>query len=331
MNKPLVSIIIPVYNNELFLAQCIQSALQQTWERKEIIIINDGSTDNSLTIAKRYEKEGVKVISQVNKGASSARNLGLIHSNGELIQFLDGDDFLSKNKIEEQVLALNKQPNKIAFCATLYFYNYEDPFEKNVVEEWQNKNWNNPIDFLTKLYMDSSTSNYGGMVQPNSWLTPISLINKVGNWNEELSVDDDGEFFCRIILASDGLIYSKNGLNYYRQLKNGNNLSNRKSLVAFQSKVKSIELKHKYLRQRSNSFVIDQIIGRFYWENGILSFPNFRELSSYCLKQAKNLNYKNSKYPGGRTSNLINKYVGWRITRLISYSAFKLKNLINYD
>jgi glycosyltransferase involved in cell wall biosynthesis len=108
-----VSIIIPLYNSEKYIAETINSALNQTWENKEIIIIDDGSTDKSLVIAKSYERVNVIVISQQNKGASAARNVGIKNSKGDFIQFLDADDLLSTDKIEAQMKIFEQYGNDI--------------------------------------------------------------------------------------------------------------------------------------------------------------------------------------------------------------------------
>ncbi len=102
-SSPLVSILIPCYNSEQWLAETIESALAQTWKNIEIIIVDDGSTDNSLAIAKSFESSIVKVISQENKGASTARNIALKEAQGDFIQYLDADDLLAPDKIELQV------------------------------------------------------------------------------------------------------------------------------------------------------------------------------------------------------------------------------------
>ena len=99
----LVSILIPSYNAEEWIEETIQSALSQTWPRKEIIIVDDGSTDNSLRIAKEYESNSVKVISQENSGAAVARNKALEYAQGDYIQWLDADDLLAPDKIEKQL------------------------------------------------------------------------------------------------------------------------------------------------------------------------------------------------------------------------------------
>jgi glycosyltransferase involved in cell wall biosynthesis len=92
-DTPLVSIIIPVYNAEKYIAETINSALNQTWPNKEIIIIDDGSTDRSLSIAKQYERDSIKVFDYTNKGAGAARNYGLLQANGQSFGFMYNNSF----------------------------------------------------------------------------------------------------------------------------------------------------------------------------------------------------------------------------------------------
>src|SRR3990167_3565180 len=96
-----ISVIIPCYNMQEFLSDSIESVLTQTVKPHEILIIDDGSTDNSLVIAKSYEAQGVKVISQVNKGLASARNTGLMNATGDYILPLDSDDMFLDTCIEK--------------------------------------------------------------------------------------------------------------------------------------------------------------------------------------------------------------------------------------
>lgn len=97
-----VSIVLPVYNVEKYLVECIESAINQTLNDIEIVAVNDGSTDNSLQILKEYEKkyDFIKVVSQENKGLSGARNTGLRESNGEYVYFLDSDDYIELEAME---------------------------------------------------------------------------------------------------------------------------------------------------------------------------------------------------------------------------------------
>lgn len=102
MSTPLVSIIVPVYNVELYLEQCLESIIQQTFSNLEIIVINDGSTDNSFKIIKEFSNKDSRfiIIDQENKGISSARNSGINISSGDYLMFVDSDDWIAPNTVE---------------------------------------------------------------------------------------------------------------------------------------------------------------------------------------------------------------------------------------
>lgn len=110
MSKPVVSVIVPCYNQAAFLPKCIDSILAQTFESWECIIVNDGSSDNTREVAIEYASRDIRIIylEQKNQGLSGARNAGLNHISGQYVQFLDADDWLDKEKFKIQVTELNK-------------------------------------------------------------------------------------------------------------------------------------------------------------------------------------------------------------------------------
>ena len=110
--KPLVSILIPAYNAEPFIADTIKSALAQTWPEKEIVVVDDGSTDNTLSIAMKFASVGITVVTQKNQGASAARNKAFSLCHGEYVQWLDADDLLARDKISKQMETVAQIPNK---------------------------------------------------------------------------------------------------------------------------------------------------------------------------------------------------------------------------
>src|SRR5579863_1190109 len=109
--KPLVSILIPAYNAENFLTETLQSALAQTWENKEIVIVDDGSKDGTLALARSFESDIVKVYTHKNQGASATRNKAFSLCHGDYIQWLDADDLLAPDKIARQMEALGDTAN----------------------------------------------------------------------------------------------------------------------------------------------------------------------------------------------------------------------------
>ena len=108
MNNPLVSILIPCYNSEAYLAETLKCCVNQTYPNIEVVVVDDGSTDGSLKIAHQWKgvHENICVYSQQNLGAASARNFAFEKSRGEYIMYLDADDLISLNKVEKQVESL---------------------------------------------------------------------------------------------------------------------------------------------------------------------------------------------------------------------------------
>lgn len=115
---PLISIIIPVYNIDKYIARCIDSILSQTLTDYEIILVNDGSSDKSLSICIEYAKKDFRivVISQENGGASKARNSGIEVAKGKYITFIDGDDYIENSFLEKLYDAIKESNNKMSMC-----------------------------------------------------------------------------------------------------------------------------------------------------------------------------------------------------------------------
>ena len=124
--KDKVSIIVPVYNNEKFLEKCLDSIINQSYKNLEILLINDGSKDNSLKIMRQYAKKDKRIIiiDKENEGVSKARNDGIRASSGEYITFVDSDDYIEFNEIEEMYKAIKE--NNVDMVRTNYQVRYKD-------------------------------------------------------------------------------------------------------------------------------------------------------------------------------------------------------------
>ena len=127
-NKPLISVIVPVYNVEKYVGRCITSNINQSYTNLEIIVVNDGSTDNSLSVCESYAAKDnrIKLITQENRGLSGARNTGLRHYTGEYVTFVDSDDWIHRNMVEYLYNALIRHKSEMSLCASLRVY--EDIF-----------------------------------------------------------------------------------------------------------------------------------------------------------------------------------------------------------
>ena len=122
--KELVTIIINVYNGEKFINKCLDSIINQTYKNIEILIINDGSTDNTLNIIKKYKDKRIKVITTENKGLSLSRNVGIDNARGEYLYFIDVDDWIEFDTIEYLYNLLKKYNTLISTCKPIDVYDY---------------------------------------------------------------------------------------------------------------------------------------------------------------------------------------------------------------
>lgn len=242
---PTVSILIPCHNAERWLAETLTSARAQTWPEKEIIVIDDGSTDGSLALARSGEQRGVRIVGQPNLGASAARNHGLRLARGEFIQFLDADDLLSPDKIACQVELLASRPaGTVASCAWGRFQN--DAASARFADTAVFRDFA-PLDFLV-LAGDT-----GVMMHPSAWLVPRAVADRAGPWDPALSLNDDGEYFCRVLLAGAGIAFAGAGArSYYRSGLPGS-LSQRKDERSRRSQFRSIELIAQHLLAAEDS------------------------------------------------------------------------------
>lgn len=205
----LVSIIIPAYNAEKWIKDTIKSALSQTWPKKEIIIVDDGSSDNTLHVARQFESKLVKVITQRNMGACSARNKALSFAQGDYIQWLDADDLLAPDKISQQLKKSDSGQNALILLTSAYgkfFYRLEKAeFKPDAL--WQDLE---PVEWLVIKLMQDAWMN------PATWLVSRRLTELAGQWDERLLRDQDGEYFCRLVCASEKVKFVKEAKCFYR-------------------------------------------------------------------------------------------------------------------
>jgi glycosyltransferase involved in cell wall biosynthesis len=209
-NGPLVSVLIPAYNAEKTIADTLRSVLSQTWTRKEIIVVNDGSKDATLEVLREFEPYGVKVITQQNQGAAIARNKAFECSSGDYIQWLDADDLLAPEKIELQLAACDWLREKRILLSGPWaqFLHRQSHATLKVSGLWQSLS---PTEWLVRKLRDD-------LFMPlHGWLVSRELTEAAGPWDVRLvRNDDDGEYFCRVLLASEGVRFVPNATVYYR-------------------------------------------------------------------------------------------------------------------
>lgn len=322
LSQPLISIIIPLYNSEKFMHSTLESALNQTWKNKEIVIVDDGSTDGSFAIANEFAScKEVKVFTTNNRGASAARNFGFRMSKGDYIQYLDADDLLSVDKIENQIQLLQLSPEKsISCCGWGKFNTSTDEAEFRYQNVWQDME---PIDWLVSAW------NGGGMMQTSCWITPRILIEESGPWNEQISVNDDGEFFSRVILKSSGIKFCKNSRVYYRN-HNGVRLSQGRDKKAALSLLRSFQCYEKNLiiveaSERTKNAIAANYISFIYQFH--VRFPNLVVQAETALK---NLGVKKIIKRGNTLFYSFNKVFGFNTTLIINAFFRLIKSFFRF-
>jgi glycosyltransferase involved in cell wall biosynthesis len=315
--QPLVSILIPLFNAERWIGDALESALAQTWQNKEIIVVNDGSTDRSAEIAQRYESEILKIITQENHGCSAAKQTAIENCNGDFIQYLDADDLLSENKIEAQMKVLSDAPEKVSVCRTVFFYDGEDHATREAPDEWYLYDTDDPAEFLIDLYGGNGRA---GMISSNAYLTPRTVAKKAGGWDLTISPspDEDGEYFCRVVLASAGIRFVPTAFNYYRKHRNGKNLSRLRSPASMRGALRSLDLVAKHLLTATNDIRAKQAMARNYLECAYIAYPDFPEVSEAAFKRVEELggtDYVPSV--GGWKGKTLHNLFGWKMARKI--------------
>jgi glycosyltransferase involved in cell wall biosynthesis len=242
----LVSILIPAYNAQESMVDTIESALAQTWPRKEIVIVNDGSTDQTLAIARRFASNNVLVVTQENQGAAATRNKAFSLCQGDYIQWLDADDLLSPDKIDKQMSRVECGCGDRALLSSGWGWFVYRP---------------GSTDFRpTALWCDLSPTEWlirklsqNLFMQTATWLVSRQLTEAAGPWNTRLLGDDDGEYFCRVLLASDGVRFVPDGKVFYRVSGSGRLSYIGRSSRKMEAQFESMRLHIRYLLSLENS------------------------------------------------------------------------------
>lgn len=188
--EPLISIIIPVYNGENYLKDAIDSALSQTYKNIEVVVVNDGSIDNTEEIAKSYGDK-IRYFKKENGGVATALNLAIKESKGEYISWLSHDDLYMENKIEKQVEKLKalENRNSIIFSNSILFY----PDGREVLCNVRNSGYifDNKESIITLLF----SSGLHGC----SLLIPKAAFKKCGYFDENLKTTQDYDLWFKFI------------------------------------------------------------------------------------------------------------------------------------
>jgi len=294
--KPLISIIMPVYNAEKFIASAIESCLNQSFDNFELIIVNDGSTDQTLNEINKFSDKRIKLFSIKNSGQCVATNYGLQVSKGNYVQYLDADDFLSDDKLFNQVNLLNEKEDIIVFCKWASIINKQIYLENDLLIY----NSKTLKDFyFNQLY-------YSNMLANSCYLIPKKLIKIAGGYDVTLHYNNDFEYFNRTISYANNIIFDSKSVSYYRRNVN-NSITSIYSDVDANSefKAKLLSSKSLLLIYNNEKWIRDSIsilFGNYFYK---LACNNYVYLVDVYNKDLKLININPKiKY----SKNLFNKF-----------------------
>jgi glycosyltransferase involved in cell wall biosynthesis len=301
--SPRVSILVPCYNASRWLAATLESALAQTWAPLEIVVVDDGSRDDSLAVARGFEARGVTVIAQVNRGASAARNRAIAASRGEWLQFLDADDLISPDKIARQMEALARRPpGTVASCA---WGRFSDDPAKAVFSDASVARDFSAVDFLVHC----SGGHY--MMHPSAWLTPRTVVERAGPWDETLTLNDDGEYFCRVLLAGTGIAFVPGAQSFYRSGLAGS-LSQRRDERSRRSQFRSVESIDRHLLAAEDSPRTRRAVANYYQHFIHDFFPAPADLMRRAADRVAALGGSSLRPSMGPKTAAAARWLGWK-------------------
>lgn len=188
--NPSISVIVPCYNGAAFIAQTIESVLRQTCPAFEVIVVDDGSSDDSAAIATGYSPR-VRVIRQPNKGEAGARNTGIAAAKGSHLFFLDADDLIKEDALEQLSCAARANPEAMILMRSIRF---EDDPARPVSEPS-----NPPGEFFPGIIDDC-------LGTPHAWLTPASVYRRTVGFIPTRNYFVDWEFWCQVALLNPPLV-----------------------------------------------------------------------------------------------------------------------------
>lgn len=280
--RPLVSILIPACNAERWVPDAIRSALAQTWEPKEVIIVDDGSTDRTLAMARQFESKLVRVVGQQNLGAAAARNKAFSLSRGDYIQWLDADDLLAPDKVAKQIEAIEPGGSRCTLLSSSWGHFMYRPSRARFTPTglWCDLS---PTEFLLRKLEQKV------FMLVSAWLVSRELTEAAGPWDTTMSLDDDGEYFSRVLLASDRIRFVKEARAYYRSVGTTSLSWALRSNQKLESLWRSIQLHIRYLRSLEDSERV-RAACLTYLQNYVIDFyPERLDIVEQMYRAAKDL------------------------------------------
>lgn len=327
--KYCVSIIIPIYNVEKYLSKCLDSVLNQTFNSIEIILVNDGSTDNSESIINKYKKEypHLVVLNKNNGGLSSARNAGLKYATGEYVLFIDSDDYINKQMVE--ILYNKAKRDNVDVVISKYTLNYEsnnrlEIFKVNYDERLIINN-----EKALEMFMLGEVTGHAC-----NKLIKRELLEKNNISFPEGMLYEDAPTTFQILLSSEKISFVNESFYFYVQREGS--ITKAIKLKTVEDQIKILDIVSEYLKS-SNCVSINSVydvftINQLFYNSSLLSKVKYIEEPELLKTYQHNFDSRIKLIP---ITVLTNKYlklkdkIKFLMLKTMTYRSWnKCKNMI---
>jgi glycosyltransferase involved in cell wall biosynthesis len=302
MTTHLVSIIIPCYNAENWIGECIDSALSQTYSPIEVIVIDDGSTDNSLTLVKEYGNK-IRWISCKNGGPSAARNKGVEFSKGKYIH-----DYISSIKLKKQIEFLEASNADVVYGDWCNQCHKED----GTIEILDLK-IHQPTEDILYYTISNNTIHLG------SCLYKREVLEKISGLNESLRIAEDYDFFIRLALADVKFSYQA-GCHYFYRIYNANTASHGRGIELPNSSELTLDRASFTLEKRGllTSKYRLALAHSYFWSAKNYLLLGEVSAANFCYQKCKKLSENKKFTPEGNSKfEKVYRLFGWTLTSKI--------------
>lgn len=294
-----LSVVIPVYNSENYLAKCLESIIDQSFQNLEVILIDDGSTDKSPHICDMYSEKyrNIKTLHVKNSGPSAARNLGITLARGEYISFIDADDYIESDMMEKMIAAIEKFQGDIAICD--YYIDTESTNKRAIISydipENKSLNFKDIGNYIVPQLLSNGSN--GGMCNKiyKSELL-LTLLQSGIKLNEKINYGEDHFYLMTLFKYVNSWVYVKKPLYHYIK-RNNNSLTRKKRQL-----VERFEILNNFYKNRVS------FAEHFNQNTVAIKIAYYKELLKCFLHSSRAVTYGNYKEMKAEYSKLLNTY-----------------------
>ena len=312
MTAPLVSVLVPCYNAEAYVAAALESVLAQTYAPIEVIVVDDGSTDGSAAVLEGFRARGVTVIRQDNRGQCAAANRALAEASGRYIKFFDADDWLDSEMVARQLAAMNGRDGRIVFGEWARFFGQPEGAKFAPLPAYRNAR---PVDWLASEWASGQP-----MMQCAMFLIPRAILDRTGGWDERLSLINDFEFFARVLTAAEEMVFAQGARLHYRSGVAGS-LSGQVTRKAAESACLSLLVGTGHLLAADDSprtrTACAAILQGFEYEH----YPTHADLRRRVRKRVAELGGARGDPSGPPAFHALRRWIGWKAARRVQHLA----------